>query len=154
MKRRLFVFGLVTTAAMAVTGGAALAASFSEDVVAQLVKLGFSDITAETTLLGRVRITAHRADGVREIVLNPRTGEVLRDIWMPTATGGTARTVLSDVADDDGDDAAKGDDNGGDRGDDDAGDDNSGKGGGDDHNDDRDGNSGRGGGGRDDKKDD
>jgi hypothetical protein len=106
------------------SGGLAFAASFSEDVVAQLVRLGFSDITAETTLLGRIRIVARRGDGVREIVLNPRTGEVLRDTWVPGPGGRTTRTVISDVADDDRDDQ----DTGG----------NSGPGGRDDDRDDRD----------------
>ena len=134
MKRRLFLLGLTTAAALLMTGGAALAASFSEDVVAQLVRLGFSDITAETTLLGRVRIVAHRGDGVREIVLNPRTGEVLRDTWLPFAGGASApRTVISDVSstDDVGDDNSDG---GGDNSD--GGGDNSGPGGGGDDNDD------------------
>lgn len=109
MERRQFLLGLTASVALLASGGMAFAASFSEDVVAQLVRLGFSDITAETTLLGRVRILAHRGDGVREIVLNPRTGEVLRDTWMPVAGGSATRTVISDVADRD-DDAAGGDD--------------------------------------------
>ena len=156
MKRRLFLVGLTASAAVLATSGAVLAASYSEDVVAQLVKLGFSDITAETTLLGRVRIVARRGDGVREIVLNPRTGEVLRDTWVPSASGAsTRRTVISDVSDaddDSSDDGTSGsddngsDDNGGDNsggndnsgGDNSGGDDNSGHGGGgDDRNDDR-----------------
>lgn len=147
MKRRLFLVGLTASATVLATSGAALAASYSEDVVAQLIKLGFSDITAETTLLGRVRIVAHRGDGVREIVLNPRTGEVLRDTWVPSASGASVRrTVISDVSDtdddnsgDDGtDDGNSGaDDNGGDTSS--GGDDNSGPGGGgDDRNDERD----------------
>ena len=172
MKRRLFLLGLATTGALVATTGAVLAASFSEDVVAQLVKLGFTDITAETTLLGRVRILARRADGTREIVLNPRTGEVLRDTWMPTSGGAATRTVLSDIQDDDdnggddgnsgsgsGDDDNSGSGSGGDDGNSGSGsgddDDNSGSGSGgdrEDRQDDRDDRSGRGG-GDDDKKD-
>ena len=150
MKRRLFLSGLTTSLALVASTGSVLASSFSEDVVAQLVKLGFSDITAETTLLGRVRIVAKRSDGVREIVLNPRTGEVLRDTWLPTAGGTAPRTVLNDI--DNGEDG--GDDNSGDN----SGGDNSGSGSGnDDSKEDRDDNSGHGGGGddgRDDKRDD
>ena len=128
MKRRMFLVGLTASASVVMTSGAALAASFSEDVVAQLIELGFSDITAETTLLGRIRIVARRGDGVREIVLNPRTGEVLRDIWLPSAGGtGSRRTVISDVADDDSvaGGTSGGDDNGGgdNSGSDDSGDD-------------------------------
>lgn len=153
MKRRLFLLGLTTSLALAASTGAVLASSFSEDVVAQLVKLGFSDITAETTLLGRVRILAKRSDGVREIVLNPRTGEVLRDTWLPTAGGNAPRTVLNDIDDgENGGDDSGGDDSGGD---DSGGDDNSGSGSGkDDSDDDHDDNSGHGSGGDDDKNDD
>ena len=152
MKRRDFLFGLASTATLVATAGSALAATFTEDVVTQLVKLGFSDITASTTLLGRVRILATRADGVREIILNPRTGEILRDTWIPSLTDGAPRTVLNDVDEGrDGGSGRNGDDNGGDDsgGDDDGGggDDNSGRGGGDDDNSDP-------GGGGDDKSDD
>jgi uncharacterized membrane protein YgcG len=147
MKRRLFLLGLTASASVLMTNGAALAASFSEDVVAQLVQLGFSDITAETTLLGRIRIVARRGDGVREIVLNPRTGEVLRDTWLPSAGSATTRrTVISDVADS-GDDTSEGVSSSGD-GSSSGGDDNSG--GGDDNNS----GSGGGRGDRDDDRDD
>ena len=162
MKRRDFLVGLASVTTLVATVDSALAASYTEDVVAQLVKLGFSDITASTTLLGRVRILATRADGVREIILNPRTGEILRDTWISSLTDGAPRTVLNDVddgqddgsgrngddSDDSGDDSG-GDDSGDDSGGDDSGggDDNSGRGGADDDN------SGSGGGG-DDKSDD
>lgn len=122
-----------------------MAASFTEDVVAQLVKLGFSNITAETTLLGRVKIVASRSDGLREIVINPRTGEILRDVWMPSANNSAApRTVLNDYDDDEDDDnSGSGSD-----------DDNSGSGSsGDDRDDDNSG-SGSGGDDRDDVRDD
>jgi hypothetical protein len=165
MKRRSFLSGLLTASALALSAGAVLAASYTEDVVAQLIKLGFSDITAETTLLGRVRIRASRSDGTREIIINPRTGEILRDVWTAAANGGRPRTVLSDIDDSDednsgsgkdddssgsgsGDDDGKDDDNSGHGSGDDDGrdDDNSGRGGDDDGRDDRD--------DRDDKKDD
>ena len=99
MKRRLFLFGLATTSVLAAVAGPALAASYAEDVVAQLNQLGFSEITVETTWLGRIKIVATRTDGVREIVLNPRTGEILRDVWMPVSGDGEVRNVLDDVKD-------------------------------------------------------
>jgi hypothetical protein len=148
MKRRTFLSGLLATSALSVSASAAFALTFAEDVVAQLVKLGFSDITAETTLLGRVRIRASRSDGTREIIINPRTGEILRDIWMATGDGGTPRTVLNDIDDSDDDDSGSGKDDDNSAGGDD---DNSGSGGGDDDN------SGHGNGdddGRDDDRDD
>lgn len=145
MKRRDFIIGLVVAAPLSVAATAALALSYAEDVVAQLSGMGFSDIEVETTWLGRVRITARRADGIREIVINPRTGEVLRDVWTPSEGVGRVRPVLDDVGEDHHGDSGGSDDNsgsGGSGGDDD----NSGHGGGDDHG----GNSGPGGGGGDD----
>lgn len=118
MKRRNLLLGLAAMAALATTAGAAFAATFAEDVVRQLARLGFKDITVETTLLGRIKIHATRDDGLREIVLNPRTGEILRDVWFPTDAAGQTRTVLSDIEDEGG----SGSDGGGDDGDGDDGD--------------------------------
>jgi hypothetical protein len=151
MKRRDFLLAGLSAATLVSSAAAAFAVSYAEDVVNQLARLGFSDITVQTTLLGRIKILATRSDGMREIVLNPRTGEILRDVWFASG-GGNVRRVLDDVSDDDNDD--DGDDNsgsgGGDDdkndddnsgpggGGDDGGDDNSGPGGGDDDRDDRD----------------
>ena len=74
----------------------AQAASFAEDIVAQLTQQGFRDIAQETTWLGRVRIVATRSDGVREIILNPLTGEILRDLWT-TPQGNTAYALVDPV---------------------------------------------------------
>jgi hypothetical protein len=98
MNRRRMLHSLTCAAAIA-TASPAFAITFAEDVVAQLSSLGFSGITAETTWLGRVRILAHRNGGLREIVLNPRTGEILRDSFVPAAGQGGYRTVLDDVDD-------------------------------------------------------
>ena len=120
MKRRAFLLGIASATTLVVSTGTAMAASYTEDVVAQLVKLGFVNITAETTLLGRVKIKAQRSDGVREIVINPRTGEILRDVWMPKDIGSAPRTVLNDIDDGDGNSGSgKDDDRDGDGGDDD-----------------------------------
>ncbi len=134
MKRRGFLVGLAAASSLAVVAGPAMAASYAEDVIAQLTKLGFSNISVETTWLGRIKIVATRSDGIREIVLNPRTGEILRDVWRPVSGGGVTRNVLGDVDDSggghDGKDDDGGDDDGGghdgkddDGGDDDGGDD-------------------------------
>ena len=138
MKRRNLLLGLAAMAALATTAGAAFAATFAEDVVRQLARLGFKDITVETTRLGRIKIHAARDDGLREIVLNPRTGEILRDVWFPTDAAGQTRTVLSDIEDeggsgsDGGGDDGDGDDGDGDDGGGDDGGDTPGPGGGDD----------------------
>lgn len=78
MIRRAFLTGLVAGVALA---GPALASEVVDGIIRQLKSLGFRSIVQERTLLGRVRITANRKDGSREIIVNPRTGEILRDLW-------------------------------------------------------------------------
>ena len=56
------------------------AQNYEQAILAQLRQDGYEQITVTTTLLGRIRIVADGAQGQREIVLNPRTGEVLRDV--------------------------------------------------------------------------
>lgn len=51
-------------------------------VIKQLQGQGYQSITVSRTWLGRVRILAYQGDDSREIVLNPRTGEVLRDVQL------------------------------------------------------------------------
>ncbi|WP_139188489.1 PepSY domain-containing protein [Aliiruegeria lutimaris] len=48
-------------------------------VVRELRALGYTEITGKETWLGRYRIVATAPGQSREIVLNPYTGEVLRD---------------------------------------------------------------------------
>ncbi|KFE34616.1 hypothetical protein [Thioclava atlantica] len=78
MNRRRFL--IVTSALMALGAGAAQAETAAEAVVRQLKSFGYGDIDVNRTLLGRVRITAARGAVSREIVIDPRTGEVLRDL--------------------------------------------------------------------------
>lgn len=114
MKRRTFLTGFASGAALASMAGAAMALSYADDVVTQLVTLGFSDIMVETTWLGRIKISASRVDGRREIVLNPRTGEILRDVFTSSSADGVTRQVIDDVTDDNGGHSGSGDDGGGD----------------------------------------
>ena len=95
MKRRTLL--TISTVVLAFSAGMAFANSVSDDVVAQLARLGFSSITTQTTWLGRVRIQAERSDGHREIVLNPRTGEILRDDWMPNNGAVVSKPILDNV---------------------------------------------------------
>ena len=82
MKRRRLLKGILLAAGVqALTALPSFAATFVEQVVSQLRAQGFEAIEVERTLLGRTRIAAVRADGSREIVLNPTTGEILRDLW-------------------------------------------------------------------------
>ncbi len=93
MKRRIF---LSTCTAFLALAGQAQASSYADAIVAQLTQQGFADIALETTWLGRVRIVASRSDGVREIILNPNTGEILRDLWT-AAEGQVAYSLVDPV---------------------------------------------------------
>lgn len=96
MKRRTFLVGLTATSGLALAGAAAMAETFADAVISQLTRQGFSNIAVETTWLGRLRILGNRQDGRREIILNPRTGEVLRDTWQ-AATSGTSMPIIDDI---------------------------------------------------------
>lgn len=96
MNRRRFIFQLTATSATLIAG-AAFAAGYADAVVAQLTRQGFFNIAVDTTWLGRVRIVADRGDGKREIILNPRTGEILRDSWQASGAAG-ATPIIDDVS--------------------------------------------------------
>lgn len=57
----------------------AFAQSFEEALVAQLREQGYASIVVSRTWLGRLRIDATMGEARREIVINPSTGEILRD---------------------------------------------------------------------------
>ena len=98
MKRRAFLAGLVSGLTLA---GPALAGDVIDSIVRQLKKQGFRSVVQERTLLGRVRIVAKRKDGTREIIVNPRTGEILRDLWTPlngVPATGRSSTIRMDAA--------------------------------------------------------
>ncbi|SPF81085.1 hypothetical protein [Pseudoprimorskyibacter insulae] len=61
------------------TGGAALAKDVQAEWIKQLRRQGFTHIEVERTWLGRLRIEASKPGQTREVVVNPRSGEVLRD---------------------------------------------------------------------------
>ncbi len=56
--------------------------SYADQIVQQLSAQRFSDITVEITLLGRIRIKGQNGQGLREIIMNPNTGEIRRDMWI------------------------------------------------------------------------
>ena len=109
----------------------AFAQSYADQIVQQLSAQGFSDITVEITLLGRIRIKGHNGQGLREIIMNPHTGEILRDMWID-ANGNAILPLLaapgrgedsgsgSDDAEDDADEAADDAEDDADEGDDDS----------------------------------
>lgn len=126
MNRRRFL--ALSTAALAVAGPAV-----AQDVVAEirqtLERRGYNDITVSRTWLGRSRILASGPKGTREIIVNPATGEILRDL---TTRSGAARSSGDLLGEDDtdsgGSGSSAGDESGDDRGGDDSGGDDSGGG--------------------------
>ena len=106
MNRRYFMvmFGAAVGAA-----SMSFAETFADQVVRQLVAQGFANIEVEATLLGRLRIKGRNATGLREIILNPKTGEILRDVWLD-AFGNPIRAQLQPAA---AGEVAKGPDNSG-----------------------------------------
>lgn len=73
-------------------------------IVRWLRGLGFDEIRTSQSLLGRVQIRASGAIGTRELVINPRTGEILRDVWVDAQgkrVHGAAYPGSDDGADDD-----------------------------------------------------
>lgn len=80
MNRRTILFALA--AVMALPVAAATAKEPYEEWIDWLEDAGYSDITATRTFLGRIQIQARLGRMNREIVINPRTGEVLRDVML------------------------------------------------------------------------
>lgn len=77
-------------------------------LVAQLTAQGYSRVEVSHTLLGRLRLTAVLGEFQREIVVNPRTGEILRDYqsliprYADRSSGhgsGTGATTMTATAD-------------------------------------------------------
>lgn len=64
---------------LALSGVQAAADPMAETVSRQLRDQGYSRIETSYTWLGRLRVQAVQGDMQREIVINPNTGEILRD---------------------------------------------------------------------------
>ncbi|MBO9402088.1 hypothetical protein [Shimia sp. R9_3] len=82
----------------------ALAEQRVDSITRQLQSQGYTNIEVKRTWLGRVRIEAYRGTLEREIVVNPRTGEILRDYW--EEEGDTHQVLGQHNDEDDGDDAS------------------------------------------------
>ena len=83
MKSKNLLTGLgVVTALQFGLAAVAFAATAADQIVLQLRGQGFAKIEIEQTWLGRTRILAERGSASREIILNPSTGEILRDLWL------------------------------------------------------------------------
>ena len=111
MKRRQLLTGILgAMGVQMLTALPALSQTFVEQVVTQLRAQGFQSIEVERTLLGRTRIAALRTDGSREIVLNPNTGEILRDLWTSTSGRTSGRINIGSAAGEDSNSGPGGDD--------------------------------------------
>ena len=91
MDRRKF---LVLVTAFSLSGTMPAWADKQDDIVERLIEAGFGDIEITRTLLGRVRITGTKGNMWRELVINPRTGEILRDVTT-VAEGGKSKSGSS-----------------------------------------------------------
>ena len=108
MKRRSF---LLMTSAAAASVAFPAHADYVSSVREQLRRQGYRQISVSSTMLGRTRIVAKSKTGTREIIMNPRTGEILRDLWS-SAQGSSGPSIVGSDADDpdDGQDDARDDD--------------------------------------------
>ena len=71
------LIGIAVIAALAASP--ALSDDRTDSIVRQLRDQGYNSIKVSRTFLGRTRIVATVGDAQREIIVNPRTGEILRD---------------------------------------------------------------------------
>lgn len=81
--------------ALVLGAASAEAASYEQRLIAHLRKLGYGEITLSFTLLGRAQIFAVSPDDTREIVLNPRTGEILRDFAQSIESDGVEAVAIA-----------------------------------------------------------
>lgn len=129
MRRRVFLAALVGGMAAA---GMAEARDRSDEIVRELKRKGYRITEVGRTFLGRVRILATKDGGRREIIVNPVTGEILRDLWIARGQGDADGDWDDWDGDDDDRDDGDDDNRDNDRDDDDRGGGSDGGGGGDD----------------------
>lgn len=79
MPLRPFMLSCLLTVLSAVS----MQASPLESILQQLREQGYVEIEVERTLLGRIRIEADGVYHEREIILNRRSFEILRDYSLP-----------------------------------------------------------------------
>jgi hypothetical protein len=78
---------VVLACVLPLAGLAQVGAVTQDQIERALTRQGFQVQQVTRTLLGRVHIIATRNGLWREVVLNPSTGEILRDISMQDGTG-------------------------------------------------------------------
>jgi hypothetical protein len=89
MNRRVFL--LAAAGSLSLAHPIFAAASPEEEIARDLVGQGFAITSQRRTFLGRTRFTAIRGEIQREVVVDPSSGEILRD-YSNRAEGST-RTV-------------------------------------------------------------
>jgi hypothetical protein len=103
MPRRKLMLGL---AVLLTLPRALMAQNAPDQIVKQLHTQGYTTISVERTWLGRTRILASNPEAQREIIVNPTTGEILRDFWKPLAVGASAARSDRVISDSDSDDSS------------------------------------------------
>ena len=68
----------------------------TDRIVKQLQGQGFDRITVSRTFLGRTRVEAESRTHHREIVINPVSGEIMRDYWEARTSTRTGSPNLMD----------------------------------------------------------
>jgi len=112
---KIILVALLVVAAVPAFSGEA---SPVETVVSELADQGYEVARVSRTFWGRVKIVARKDDLEREVILNPKTGEILRDLVRRRRAGqgsdGSGSGTLGDAEDDDEkDDDKSGDDSSG-----------------------------------------
>jgi hypothetical protein len=74
MVLRMLMIGLLAGAPASAQG------DIGDQIAAELRAEGYTDVTVERTLLGRVRIVGRMPGRRREVVVDRGTGEILRDL--------------------------------------------------------------------------
>ncbi len=99
MNRREF---LLTGSFFLAGSGASFASQSEDDVAHRLAREGFRITERKRTWLGRIKIQAQKGRKLREVVLDPSTGEVLRDYTEDLASGPSNTKTRSNRRDDNG----------------------------------------------------
>ncbi len=106
LNRRAF---LAIGAAMALTPLPAAAGTVEDFFIKELKAQGYTEFETGYTWLRRLRIVALSPTYRREIIVNPRTGEILRDFWVRRDGGdGSADLLVAEPSGSSGDGSSGG----------------------------------------------
>jgi len=101
VKPRSVILGLVCAAAFSASAAAGPVEDF---FLKELTNQGYTDLEISYTWLGRLRIEGENGKYHRELIINPRTGEILRDVWELIGDKSGSTRFFEDDDDDDDDD--------------------------------------------------